>query len=80
MNTNALDWYKNKMKELVAEGGYINTASIRLVDSEGSNPRDISWLFEDYSPEEHKVLSIIDYIEMVEDIPLHVISILLKEE
>ena len=67
------------MKGIVAEGGYVNTASVRLIDSEGSNIRDIRWLFEDYSPEEYKVLSISDDIEMVEDIPLHVISILLKE-
>ena len=76
---NIITWYKNKMKELVAEGGYVNTASVRLVDSEGHKIRDISWLFEDYTPEEYKVLSISDDIEFVGDIPFHVISILLKE-
>ena len=76
---NVLTWYKNRMKEVVSEGGYVNTASIRLIDSEGSKTRDIRWLFEDYSPEEYKVLSISDDIELVEDIPFHVISILLKE-
>lgn len=73
---NALTWYKNKMKEIVAEGGYVNTASISV----GSNKiRDVRWLFEDYSPEEYKVLSMSDDIELVEDTLLHNISILLKE-
>lgn len=73
---NVLNWYKNKMKEIVAEGGYVNTASISLC---GSKIRDIRWLFDDYSPEEYKVLSITDDIELVEDTLLHNISILLKE-
>lgn len=73
---NALEWYRSKMKEIVAEGGYVNTASISLC---GSKTRDILWLFDDYSPEEYKVLSISDDIELVEDTPLHTISILLKE-
>lgn len=76
---NALDWYKNKMKEIVAEGGYVNTASISLTGSEGHKIRDIRWLFDDYSPEEYKVLSISDDIEFIEDTPLHTVSILLKE-
>ena len=33
---NVLTWYKNRMKEVVSEGGYVNTASIRLIVSEGS--------------------------------------------
>lgn len=73
---NVLNWYKNKMKELVAEGGYVNTASISLG---GNKIRDIYWLFDDYSPDEYKVLSITDDIEMAGDIPLHTISILLKD-
>ena len=50
---NALEYYKKRVREITKNGVYVSKASVEL---EG-HTFSIGWLWEDYKPEEYKMLT-----------------------
>ena len=75
-NINALDYYKKRVKEIAKNGGYISKATVEL---EG-HTYGIGWLWEDYKPEEHRLLTADEDIYVMPDgTLLYTITLLMKE-
>lgn len=72
---NALEYYKKRAKEITEGGGYISKVNVAL---EGYD-YDIDWLWEDYKPEEYKMLTADENIYVEPDgTLLHSITLLMK--
>lgn len=73
---NALEYYKKRVKEIAKNGGYISKASVEL---EG-HTFSIDWLWEDYKPEEYKMLTADEDVYVMPDgTLLYTITLLMKE-
>lgn len=72
---NALDYYKKRVKEIAKYGGYIVKSSVML---EGYT-YGIEWLWEDYKPEEHQIISAEEEVDVKPGAVLYTITLLMKE-
>ena len=73
---NALEYYKKRVREITKNGGYISKASVEL---EGYT-YSIGWLWEDYKPEEYKMLTADEDVYVMSDgTLLYTITLLMKE-
>lgn len=73
---NALDYYKKRVKEITKDGGYISKATVEL----DGHTFSIGWLWEDYTPEEFRLLTADEDVYVMPDgTLLYTITLLMRE-
>ena len=78
---NALEWYKEKMKSIVMEKGYVQFVSVIISNEEdNTTKKNLEWLFNHY-PSYYDTLCVDDEISFSNDgTSLHNITIWVKEK
>ena len=79
---NALEWYKEKMKSIVMEEGYVQFISIIITETEdNAKKKNLEWLFNYYDPACYDTFCVDDEISFSDDgTSLHNITIWIKEK
>ena len=78
---NALEWYKEKMKSIVMEKGYVQFVSVIITKEEDNIvKKNLEWLFNYYDPSCYDTFCVDDEISFSNDgTSLHSITIWVKE-
>lgn len=68
MKINALDYYKSKIKEIVAKKEYFDSIMIVYKDKDGNySSKDLEWLFNEYPKQSYYFTKSRDDITLTED-------------
>lgn len=83
MNTNALEWYKKTVKNIMVNEEYLRNVFISFYDTQTkeNEDKDLIWLFNEYDPSCYDTLCVDDEISFSNDgTSLHNITIWVKEK
>ena len=68
MKINALEWYKDKIKDIVTKNEYFDSIMIVHKDKSGNySSRDLEWLFNEYPKQSYYFAKSRDDITLAED-------------